>query len=121
MEKCRSAILNVVRGDLNYDEHLINLILEEEESKRRKRSLQPPPDSRKKKEPKKPEIKKCDLTNWRKPGRRGYLGKFEQDLAFLEMFAEFQKNQDTYSEYTVSLNYDLIILRLILFCSTVPG
>ena len=44
----------------------------------------------------------------------------EQDLAFLEMFAEFQKNQDTYSEYTVSLDYDLI-LRLILFCSTVTG
>ena len=104
MEKCRSAILNVVRGDLNYDEHLINLILEEEERKRRPRSLQPPPDSRKKKEPKKPVIKRCDLTNWRKPGRKGYLGKFEQDLAFLEMFVEFQKNQDTYSEYTVTLN-----------------
>ena len=96
--------MNVVRGDLHYDEHLINLILEEEERKRRPRSLQPPPDSRKKKEPKKPVIKRCDLTNWRKPGRKGYLGKFEQDLAFLEMFVEFQKNQDTYSEYTVTLN-----------------
>ena len=109
MEKCRSAILNVVRGELDYDESLLTLILEEEERKRQPRTIQPPPDTRKsKKETKKPVIKRCDQRNWRKPGRKAYLGKFEQDLAFLENFVEFQKNQDTYSEYTVIYQIDSV-------------
>ena len=118
MEKCRSAILNVVRAEIHCDQelgvctsvankdpkfhsYLVNKIIEEEE-KSKTIKKKPPETKKNKKEVKKPVIKKCGLRKWRKPGNRGYLGQFEQDLAFLKNFVEFQKNQETYSEYTVS-------------------
>ena len=95
---------------------LVNKIIEEEE-KSKTIKKKPPETKKNKKEVKKPVIKKCGLRKWRKPGNRGYLGQFEQDLAFLKNFVEFQKNQETYSEYTVSnsclvkdniLNFDIL-------------
>lgn len=102
MEKCRSAILNVVRAEIHCDQDLVNKIIEEEE-KSKTIKKKPPETKKNKKEVKKPVIKKCGLRKWRKPGNRGYLGQFEQDLAFLKNFVEFQKNQETYSEYTVEV------------------
>ena len=93
--------ISVANKNPKFHSYLVNKIIEEEE-KSKTIKKKPPETKKNKKEVKKPVIKKCGLRKWRKPGNRGYLGQFEQDLAFLKNFVEFQKNQETYSEYTVS-------------------
>ena len=51
-----------------------------------------------KKTQKKVVIRKCSAKR-----KKGYLGKFEEDVVFLENFVEFQATQEPLSDFTVSI------------------
>ena len=105
MEKCKNGILNVVDEELVFDEDIVRgVVFEEQERIRLSKIILPPEPKKKQKEVRKPQAKSCDVRRKKKKGSKNYLGKFEDDVIFLENFVEFQKYNIIDTEYTVATN-----------------
>ena len=105
MEKCKNAILNVVDGEMEFNEDIVRgVVFEENERIRMSKILLPPEPKKKVKEVRKPQAKTCEVRR-RKKGTKNYLGKFEDDVCFLENFVEFQKYNVVDTEFTVIRSY----------------